>query len=190
MMMLKRFEDFVGSDVVEKVRARLAQKNGKLDSNGRLMISFGFPELRSMQDEIDKNDLYKGTDKLPLEKDPHVTLANGLNSCLVEDDQIMNVLNRKLIRTMKLQDIECFENDKFDTLQFNVTGDGLNENVGILKKFLGARTFTCPLHSIVARLEPGKGKKYVEMFKRNEYEVYPRYIVYSKSDKEEIKKKF
>ena len=93
-----------------------------------------------------------------------------------------------------INNASLFENEKYDVLKFDVSGNGLKETNKELQKY----PFTSDYpeyhpHLTIGYLHPGKGKKYTKLLQNREYKLIPKYAVYSKPDgsktKMTIKKK-
>ena len=183
-------------DYIEKFSAFEAKKKEEKKKEsydyGCMMIYFNFEEMKSLHNQIDPDDIYidEDDDSYGLEKEPHVTLLYGLHSDEINDEDVMKAVEKKDIEKLVLHNISSFSNEKYDVLKFDVKGEGLKEANKALKKFPYTSDFPrYHPHSTIAYLKPGKAKKYIEMWKDEEHEVYPRYLVYSKPAEKEGEKK-
>jgi len=189
-MKIKNFSQF--SEVSEK-------KKPAVYEYGCMIVYFDFPEMKSIHEKIEKEDLYEGEEgensRYGLEDEPHVTLLYGLHSDELKDDDVMKAVDKAAIQDLKLHNISSFNNEKYDVLKFDVKGEGLSENNESLKQFPFTNDYPdYHPHCTVAYLKPGMAAKYKEMFKDTEYDVYPKELVYSKpgeeSEKQKIKENF
>jgi 2'-5' RNA ligase len=199
-MKVLKFTDFIDkASLVNSIKSD--QKTDSDDKKekpvydyGCMMVYFNFPEMEDIHSKIDTNDLFEDGQK-SLETDPHVTLLYGLHADEIDDKDVMNAVDKSIIKNLKLCNISAFKNDERDVLKFDVKGDGLSENNENLKKF----PFTSDYpdyhpHATIAYLKPGTSDKYIEMFKDREFEITPFELVYSKpgkdSEKNKLKEKF
>ena len=154
---------------------------------GCVMVYFKFPEMKEFHSKIDKDDLLE--DEKTLETEPHVTLFYGLHSDEIEDDEVMNAVDKSLIQNLKLCNISAFKNEERDVLKFDVKGEGLTENNENLKKFPYTSDYLdYHPHATIAYLKPGTADKYIKMFKDQEFNIEPSTLVYSKPDDEKTHK--
>jgi 2'-5' RNA ligase len=155
---------------------------------GCSMLHFDFPEMKIIQDEIDKDDLHE--EKGGLETDPHVTLLYGLHSDEIEDGIVLDQ-SSKGIKSMGLGNLSLFENGEFDVLKFDVEAPFLYS----INKELSKLPHTTEYpdyhpHCTIAYLKSGTGKKYTKSFKGRIFEVFPTKVVYSKPDGTKFEERF
>lgn len=172
--MIKNFSDFI----TEKKQTY---------SYGCVMLYFNFPEINKIHDAINPDHLYTedADQSYGVENEPHTTLLYGLHDT-VSLDEVSSVLDKYTYYTCKIHSPSLFENEKYDVLKFDVTGDNLHETNADLKEF----PFTSDYpdyhpHLTVAYLKPGMGKKYVDMLntaKANKFQLAPQYAVYSEAN--------
>lgn len=155
---------------------------------GCVMLNFDFPELLSIQERIDPNDIYNIEDEngqtYGLEDEPHCTLLYGLhNNVSVKD--VKNIINNITYSTCKVHNISIFKNEKYDVLKFEVKGEGLHETNKLLKEFPHTSNFPkYEPHLTIGYLNSGKGEKYVKLFKNEYYWLIPTEVIYSYPDKD------
>lgn len=186
-MKIKQYTDFVES---------LNENKKENPSYGCVMVFFTFTNLKEIQSQINKDDLYteKEDDSYGLEKNPHVTLLYGLHSDDIDDNEVMDSINTDNFTDLILYNISAFKNDNFDVLKFDIRyptrgGSFLTKANNILKEFPHTSSFPdYHPHSTVAYLKPGTSEKYIDLLKDKEYTVTPSAIVYSKADNTEVKK--
>jgi hypothetical protein len=153
---------------------------------GCSMIYFNFPKMNEIHSMIDEEDIYsEDSDRsYGLETEPHATLLYGLHSSDLEDDDVIGAsMKHGIPKELKLHNASCFNNDKYDVLKFDVDSDHLHKINGELTKL--PHTTDYPdyhPHCTIAYLKPGKGEKYAKMFNDRLYEVFPKKVVYSKTD--------
>mgnify|MGYP000244351191 CR=1 FL=1 len=180
MKLIKFFEEFLNES-----------KEQKYDY-GCLMLCYDFPEIKDIQDKIEKDDIHDQG----LVTNPHTTLLYGLHDREIEDDnKVLNTAIDKEIPELILYNISLFENDDYDVFKFDVKQKNV-EKENVLYKINKELTDNFPFtnnfpdyhpHCTIGYLKKGKGVKYVKMLKSLEYKVKPNQIVYSKSNGDEIK---
>jgi hypothetical protein len=156
---------------------------------GCVMLYFDFLQMNKIHDFIDPNDIYtqEGDRTFGLEDEPHCTLLYGLHDG-VSNENIKSVLDKYTYTTLKAHNISLFENPDYDVLKFDVQGDNLHEINSDLQQYPYTSNFPdYHPHMTVGYLNSGSGKRYVEMLKDYEYELLPKYAVYSKPDGNKIK---
>ena len=154
---------------------------------GCVMLYFSFPEMDTIHSRIEPTDVYTetGDTTYGLEDEPHTTLLYGLHNEVTLKD-VTNVLEEYNYFTCKIHNPSLFENDKYDVLKFDVVGSNLYNTNTALKRL--PYTSDYPKyhpHLTVGYLNPGMGKKYVDMLnkvKANEFQLTPQYAVYSEAD--------
>ena len=162
---------------------------------GCVMLYFDFPEINKIHTAIEPKDVYtEDEDKsFGLEDEPHTTLLYGLHED-VTDENVKEILDGHSYGECTIYNASLFENEKYDVLKFDVSGNGLKETNKELQKY----PFTSDYpeyhpHLTIGYLHPGKGKKYTKLLQNREYKLIPKYAVYSKPDgsktKMTIKKK-
>lgn len=161
---------------------------------GCAMLYFDFNELKDIQDKISDDDIYDDDGDHGLETEPHVTLLYGLHSDEVTHDEIFEIIKEYDIPNLKLFNISIFENEKYDVLKFearhdmedyDINGDILYKINKELSKLPHSSNFPeYNPHSTIAYVNPGTGKKYVDLFKDSEYIVSVKKIVYSEDNKD------
>lgn len=161
------------------------RENKQTYDYGCAMLYFSFPEINKIHDAINPEHIYVEEEgAFGLESEPHCTLLFGLHDDEVSVDEIENVLDQFTYYTCKLHNPSLFENEKYDVLKFDVTGDNLPETNEKLKQF----PFTTDYpdyhpHMTIAYLKPGEGKQYVEMLKKSDdFWVAPTHAIYSQPD--------
>jgi 2'-5' RNA ligase len=156
---------------------------------GCVMLYFDFPKMKEIHNMIDSKDVYiqEGDRTFGLEDEPHCTLLYGLHDG-VSNENIKSVLDKYTYTTLKAHNISLFENPDYDVLKFDVQGDNLHEINSDLQQYPYTSNFPdYHPHMTVGYLNSGSGKRYVEMLKDYEYELLPKYAVYSKPDGNKIK---
>jgi hypothetical protein len=156
---------------------------------GCVMLYFDFIQMNKIHDFIDPNDIYiqEGDRTFGLEDEPHCTLLYGLHDG-VSNENVKSVLDKYTYTTLKAHNISLFKNPDYDVLKFDVQGDNLHETNSDLQQYPYTSNFPdYHPHMTVGYLNSGSGKRYVEMLKDYEYELLPKYAVYSKPDGNKIK---
>lgn len=176
---MKKFAEFIKeySNIFENKE----KDTNKKYSYGCSMLYFDFPEIKTIHDKIEEDDLYT-EGGLGKETESHVTLLYGLHSGEIKDDKVLDI-SSKGIKSMGLGNISLFKNEKFEVLKFDVEAPFLEK----INKELSELPHTTDFpdyhpHCTIAYLQPGTGDKYVKLFKSKIYEVFPTHVVYSKPD--------
>jgi 2'-5' RNA ligase len=154
---------------------------------GCVMLYTNFPgEIIKLQDAINPDDLQDPG----IEYEPHCTLLYGLHAG-VTLDQVTDIVNRYKYNSLKAYNPSLFENPEFDVLKYDV---GYPDRAGAFLHQCNQRLKTLPNtqkypdyhpHMTIAYLKPGKGKEYMEMFKKNSMEEFitqPTHIIFSQPD--------
>lgn len=156
---------------------------------GCAMLELDFPQMESLHEQIDIEDVYEeeGDRSYGLEKEPHVTLLYGLHDD-VKEDVVKDICIGQQYESIVLENVSCFENEKFDVLKFDVSGESLHE----CNKKLSHLPHTTDYpdyhpHMTIAYLKPGTGKKYIDRMKDQSHEVKPHAVVYSMPSGDKLK---
>lgn len=154
---------------------------------GCVMLYTNFPgEIIKLQDTINPDDLQDPG----IEYEPHCTLLYGLHSG-VRLEQVIDIVNQFKYSALKAHNPSLFENDEFDVLKYDVGyptkgGSFLHQCNQKLKILPNTQTYPdYHPHMTIAYLKPGKGKEYMEMFKKHgmdEFMAAPSHIVFSQPD--------
>jgi len=181
MKYLKLFESWI----------LLKEDKGK-HSYGCAMLMLDFP-LTEVQSQIEDEDLYLGEEgeerSYGKEDDPHVTLLYELHDDETDDEEVFSACSEIEYPEIKLHNVSCFKNDKYDVLKFDAECEELHKANKKLSKLPHTTSFPdYHPHATIAYLKSGKGDKYVEKFKDLEYFAAPVEIEYSKAEGDKIKK--
>lgn len=161
---------------------------------GCVMLDFDFPIQKQIHKIISPFHVYDefDTHRDVLEKDTHVTLLYGLHNEVLPMD-VYNIVSKYKFDKITLDKISLFENEKFDVLKYDVSGDILHVVNKELKTLPHTSTFPdYKPHSTIAYLKPGKGKYYVQLLSMysailDGIEVVPSIITYSLPNGENVK---
>jgi 2'-5' RNA ligase len=162
----------------------LIEKKGDSYEYGCVMLYFDFPLMNKIHDGIDSKDLYEEEDDRTygLEDEPHVTLLFGLHNDVSLDD-IKKILDKFTFSTCKIYNASLFKNEKYDVLKFDIKGENLHACNKALKQYPYTNKFPdYHPHMTIGYLKPGMGEKYTNMLKEQEFELVPKYAVYSEPD--------
>lgn len=175
MKKIKLFEEFMSESLNEKKATY---------DYGCAMLYFNFPEMEDLHKKIEKEDVFVDPkdSTFGLETEPHCTLLYGLHSD-VNLETIEKIVNGFEFGACTIKEASLFENEKFDVLKFDVTGEGLHDCNTALSKL--PHTTDYPdyhPHMTVAYLKNGMGKKYIDLLGTEERTLKPSYIVYSQPD--------
>lgn len=151
---------------------------------GCVMLYTSFPsEIIKLQDTINPEDLQDPG----LENEPHCTLLYGLHDT-VTLDQIKQIVGQFKFSNLKGHNPSLFENPEFDVFKYDIGypnkgGEFLHKCNGKLNSLPNTQTYPdYHPHMTIAYLKPGKGKQYVDYFKKygaNEFITKPKHIVFS-----------
>lgn len=151
---------------------------------GCVMLYFQFPLMNKIHDAIDPKDVYKeeGDKTFGLEDEPHTTLLYGLHPEVSLDD-VKKVLDTFTYSPCVAKNASLFENEKYDVLKFDMSGDNLHATNEALKQYPFTSNYPdYHPHMTIGYINPGLGSRYVEMLKGMEYSLTPQYAVYSHPD--------
>jgi 2'-5' RNA ligase len=170
---------------------KLNEDKGK-HSHGCAMLMLKFP-LDEVQSQIDDEDLYLGGEdddrSFGKEDDPHVTLLYGLNDDETSEDEVFDACIDIEYPEVRLHNVSCFKNDKYDVLKFDADCDELHSANKSLSKLPHTSSFPdYHPHATIAYLKSGMGDKYIEKFKDLEYMAEPTVVEYSKAEGDKIEK--
>lgn len=153
-----------------------------------LMLDYNVPEIKKIQSNIDKDDLYLGENeddksKYGLEKDNHVTLLYGIHPNVEFDELKKYLLPLEEYKTL-LVNLSLFENDKYDVLKIDVKCPNLNKTN---KELCDNIDFTNEYpeyhpHMTVAYLMKGCGSKYTKKMLDKIIDVTPKCFNYGVTD--------
>jgi len=156
---------------------------------GCVMLYFDFPTIDKIHGVINDEDIFQDPDdpSFGLETEPHTTLLYGLHDGVTKQN-IKNILDKFTFDAFKISNASLFEHENFDVLKFDVVGDGLYEANAELVKYPNTQTYPdYHPHLTIAYLKPGKGKQYVKELNGLEFELTPKYAVYSMPSGDKIK---
>lgn len=151
---------------------------------GCAMLYFGEELIKEIVPMIDPEDLYIEGDGFGMEMEPHCTLLYGLHK-EVDTPTIENITNKYTYNSCKYHNPSCFNNEKYDVLKYDISGDALSD---VNKDLTGLpHTTDYPNyhpHMTIAYLKPGTGEKYVNKLKDSHSDgfLHPQHIIYSKPD--------
>ena len=158
---------------------------------GCVMLYLDFPQMEEIHNSISKEDVYvdEQDPSYGLEKEPHVTLLYGLHKGIGFPD-IIRKLKSISFQPPVLGSLSLFENEKYDVLKFDVSGEFLNEANQALRSFPHTNSYSdYKPHMTVAYLKPGTGKKYITKTKLEGSTLVPKEFVYSTPSGEKLKSK-
>lgn len=135
----------------------------------------------SVTNKVDEEDLYiidqgGGDWNYGLEDDPHITVKLGLE--FDEPDQVIEALKNKTGGNVSIEDIDIFDNDKYDVLVIKCKSKELSNIHKILTDDLKIED-DYPIykpHITIGYFKKGKAKKYKDMalkaFTSNKLDFY------------------
>jgi tRNA nucleotidyltransferase/poly(A) polymerase len=150
---------------------------------GCLMLFFDIPKWNIITSKIKNDDLYN-VEGYGIEDEPHVTILYGINNNISEKD-VLNLVE-KLVKPdieVNIESIDCFENDEFDVVKFNVNSELLHKlNFVLTKKFDYRNNYPdYKPHMTIAYVKSGTGNKYKFDFDKP-LTIKGLYFKYSKSE--------
>jgi 2'-5' RNA ligase len=152
------------------------------------MIFLDFPEMKELQKEIDKDDLYEeeDDDSYGLEKEPHVTLLYGLHDA-VDPWEVKDIVRSVEYGPIEATKVTAFENEKYDVLKFDIKCKELHKVNKLLQELPHTNKFKDYVpHATIAYLKPGTAKKYIKLFKSKKFNPLVKKGVYSMPDGDKI----
>jgi hypothetical protein len=153
-------------------------------SYGCVMLYFDFPEIKNLHTKINNEDVYNDPSdpSYGLEDEPHTTLLYGLHP-EVTDENVKEVLDKHKFGPCQISNASLFENENYDVLKFDVSGDSLHECNADLREYPYTTNFPdYHPHLTIGYLKPGTGKNYTKLLEGQQYTLEPKYAVYSKTD--------
>lgn len=175
--------------LTDLLKQYILEKKGDSYEYGCAMLYFKFPQIKEIHDQIDPDDLYteEGPRSYGIEDEPHITLLFGIHP-EVSLDEIVDILDRHTYTPCQVHNASLFENERYDVLKFDVKGADLHETNEELCELPHTNKFPdYHPHMTIAYVKSGKGKKYTDLFEGKEYELIPRYGLYSAPDGEKDK---
>jgi len=178
------------------LKSLLLEKKGDSYEKGCVMLYFNFPQMKEIQDQIPKEDLYteEGDRTYGLEDESHTTLLYGIDRG-VQLDEVVDILDDFTYSPCKIHNASVFTHPNYDVLKFDVSGANLKETNAALTENLPYKNDfpNYKPHLTIGYVKSGLGKKYTDLFEDKEYDLIPKYAVFSsppnKKDKIVIKVK-
>lgn len=161
---------------------------------GCAMVYYDMPQMQKIHEAISPDDVYTedGDNSYGLEDEPHTTLLFGFHND-VDADSVLEVCSKfNYSDDLILNNISCFNNEKYDVLKFDVESPVLHRaNAQIKSSFANRYTTNFPdyhPHCTIGYIKKGKGQHYADLFKNESYLVTPKKLVYSmpSGDKREV----
>ncbi len=166
----------------------------KVYDYGCVMLYFKVPTLKDYTSKIEDEDVYE-KEGHGIETKSHVTLLYGLHDKEIKDDDVFDLVMKEEYPDLILVNPSLFEQKEYDVLKFDIKYPKDEEKIlhKVNKELMDTFPYTTDFpkyhpHCTIAYLKPGKGKKYVKIFKDAEIVVHPNKIVYSKSDGDKVVK--
>lgn len=155
---------------------------------GCAMLYLDFPELKKLQKEIDKADLYEDDEdpSFGLEKDPHITLLYGFHKT-AKPDEIKKIVQNTEFGTIEATKVSAFKGEKYDVLKFDIKCKQLHEVNKKLQEFPHTNKFKDYVpHATIAYLKSGMADKYIKLFKGKKFNPLVKKGVLSQTNGEKI----
>lgn len=150
-------------------------------------------KIISIQNEIDKNDLYYENGdyayKQGLEKESHVTLLYGLYEDVTWDD-VKKYLSPLHDYKAMLYNVSSFQNEKFDVLKMDIKSNAMLKTNKLLRNNLPHDELHSEYHPhmTIAYLKPGCAKKYEQKMLDRIISITPKEYMYSYGNKDKYNK--
>jgi len=135
---------------------------------GCLMLYFNIKNWDDVTNLIDEKDLYTEEEGYGLEDEPHVTILYGFHDDEVKLNDIKEAIDKVITKPVeiKLTNISCFENDKYDVVKFDVESPVLHKANEVAKEFPHTSDYPdYKPHVTIAYVKSGTGKKYSQKLK-------------------------
>ena len=143
---------------------------------GCIMADVEIPYMIELQSLIKLPDLYFGDNptQYGMENEPHVTLLYGIEETVPILD-VRYALSKFNMEQITVTGINCFENEEFDVLKFDVDNRELKHFNLLLKSSLEhvPSKYDYNPHITIAYLNKGMGKFYVETLNER---IKPSYL--------------
>lgn len=159
-------------------------------------IMIGYEQIDkvlSIQNEIDKNDIYYGNDDnasgYGIEKEPHITLLYGLYENVTWDD-VKKYLSPLYEYKAMLYNVSSFHNENFDVLKMDIKSDKMVKTNKLLRDNLPHDDLHPEYHPhmTIAYLKPGCAKKYEQKMLDRIIGITPKEFLYSYGNKDKYDK--
>jgi len=142
--------------------------------------------MKQIQDMINPDDIYTEDNDTSygLEDEPHCTLLYGLHDD-VSDDEIRSIISQFKYGTCVVKNPSLFEQDDYDVLKFDVSGENIHETNKRLTDLPHTNSYPdYHPHMTIAYIKSGKGQDYVDMINDSvsEFELLPIHVRYSHPD--------
>jgi 2'-5' RNA ligase len=173
-------------DLIKKILKE--ETNPQTYDYGCVMLYYDLPNWVELTNMINTEDIYDNDiGEFGIEENPHVTLLYGLHSEDIDDGDIMDHVLSFNQPEISMGGISLFNNDDFDVVKFDVSGDGLFEmNKSLVNKYPHTNDYPdYHPHSTIAYVKEGTGEKYVKNLTKP-YTIKPNKVVYTKPDGSKI----
>ena len=153
----------------DKYKLGVEENENNDEYTGCIMLLIDAPKWKKITDKIKEDDVYDEPG-YGIEDEPHITIKYGLHDN-VSFKNVFNIIKNKLNGgdiDLFLTAIDCFENNDFDVVKFNVVSDKLKDlNFEICNNFECQDEFDkYNPHMTIAYVNKGCGKKYKKRFNR------------------------
>ncbi len=179
-------------DIKSRLRAALLTEGAHKDKKyGCVMVYLGFDKAdwKTLQDVIDKEDLYEPKDDTGFgkEKEPHVTILFGLHDDIPDSD-IMDEVKKLSKPVVKFDKVSSFSNPLFDVLKYDIASDDLHKANKVFAKYPNTTDYPkYHPHCTIAYVKKGTASKYIKKLNDIEHmKITSDKIVYSKADGKKI----
>ena len=156
------------------------------------MVEYDLPQVKDIQDGIDKEDLYVGEseedkEKYGFESEPHVTILYGLEPD-IEVETVASFLQPLKNYAAIFPSLTLFECEKYDVLKLDAKCDALNETHYELCKNLPNHDEHPEYHPhlTIAYLKKGRGEKYKQDMLSKIVSAEPTNFRYSFGETDEV----
>ncbi|HRT03675.1 MAG TPA: 2'-5' RNA ligase family protein [Candidatus Diapherotrites archaeon] len=145
---------------------------------------------------FDKDDIYTDPSdgSYRLEYNPHVTVVYGIHEDEVDPEDVKNFIKEKMEPlTVKIEEIDIFENPEYDVVKYNVPiNKQLEKYRKLFLQFPNTQNYPeYNPHITLEYLLPGRGFKYKRKIKKPFYVTFTKgvYSWHNPDDPNELKRK-
>ena len=161
------YKNVIGKNVPNFYSERVNESSRATYSYGCLMLDVPFKGWDALTDKIDEDDVYDTDDgQFGKEDEPHITVLYGLHDNVSSDD-VKSLLYDVTDIEFEITGVSLFEADLYDVVKFDIESDKLRELNDTVKSLPHTSTHpTYHPHLTLSYVKSGRGKKYIQEFKK------------------------